>query len=206
MSTGHKLIEFGRQFYDRGWMEGTGGNLSLRMKDKPLEIVITPSGVNKGYLHSDDLITIRNGKPLNSPNGYKPSYETPIHLAIYKAVPWAKAVFHIHPVYAVVLSERYGDPNATRLFRLEWIEILKAMGFGEGQAADVPVLANRQDVARVGEEITRHLRTTRKPVPGFILYNHGLTVWGRDVEEARNHLEVLEYACHLHYKKLNLNQ
>ena len=71
------LVNFGRQFYNRGWMEGTGGNLSVRSGNNPLELIITPSSVNKGYLSTDDLIAVREGRPLNHPKGYAPSYETP---------------------------------------------------------------------------------------------------------------------------------
>jgi methylthioribose-1-phosphate isomerase len=201
------LVDFGRQFYDRGWMEGTGGNLSVKLKADPLEILITPSGVNKGYLSMEDLMTVnaQGVRIANKANALlKPSYETPIHQAIYKACPKASAVFHVHPVYAVVLSSLYGHPQETRTFPVEWIEILKGIGFPEGQSAEFPILANWQDTARVGENITAYLGKTKKPVPGFILYNHGLTVWGKDVEEARNHLEVMEYVYKILYKKLRV--
>jgi methylthioribose-1-phosphate isomerase len=214
------LVDFGRQFYARGWMEGTGGNLSIKHKENPLEILITPSGVNKGYMRVEDLITVKtNMDPGLQPAGMtksasspavvsggptltlKPSYETPIHLAIYKALPDVGAVFHVHPVYAVVLSSLFGHPEETRAFPIKWIEILKGIGFLEGQDAEFPVLANWQDVTRVGADITAYLGRTKKPAPGFILYNHGLTVWGQDVEEARNHLEVMEYVCKIIYKR-----
>ena len=231
-SPAQTLVEFGYQFYSRGWMEGTGGNLSVRLKSDPLEILITPSGMNKGYLRPDHFINVKdNVDPGLRPAGMtekeiasssaitfsssspadvsggpalrlKPSYETPIHQAIYRAVPTAGAVFHVHPVYAVVLSEIYGHPSETRTFPVKWQEILKAMGFQEGQDAEFPIVANWQDVARVGDDITTYLKKTPKPVPGFILYNHGITVWGKDVEEARNHLEVMEYVCKLRYKHL----
>lgn len=237
-SPAQTLVEFGYQFYSRGWMEGTGGNLSVRLKSDPLEILITPSGLNKGYLRPDHFINVKDNvdpglRPAgmtktasspaatpstsspattpstSSPAGVsggptltlKPSYETPIHQAIYRAVPTAGAVFHVHPVYAVVLSEIYGHPSETRTLPVKWREILKAMGFQEGQDAEFPIVANWQDVARVGDDITIYLKKTPKPVPGFILYNHGITVWGKDVEEARNHLEVMEYICKLIYKK-----
>ena len=204
----HSLIDFGRQFYNRGWMEGTGGNLSVKLKADPLEILITPSGLNKGYLATDDLLTV-NAQGFRTTEKAKvnlrPSFETPIHQAIYRAVPRAGAVFHVHPVYAVVLSGLYGHPEETRGFPVKWMEILKAIGFPEGQDAEFPVLANWQDTARVGENITTYLGKTKKPVPGFMLYNHGLTVWGKDVEEARNHLEVMEYVCKILYLKLQTN-
>ena len=50
------LVDYGRQFYERGWMWGTAGNLSVKLKHDPLEIAITPSGVSKGTMKPQDLI------------------------------------------------------------------------------------------------------------------------------------------------------
>ena len=54
------LADIGKQCYDRGWIWGAAGNLSVRLKSAPLEIAITPSGVNKGYLSARDILTIRD--------------------------------------------------------------------------------------------------------------------------------------------------
>jgi len=199
------LVDFGRQFYDRGWMEGTGGNLSVRLTSDPLKIRITPTGVNKGYLQVEDLLDITDKQPAPShAKGHRPSAETAIHLAIYRAVPHAGAVFHVHPVYATVLSATYGHPTETRAFPVEWIEILKGIQFPEGSKAEFPVIANWQTVEKVGDDLAAYLQKTAKPVPGFLIYNHGLTVWGKDVEEARNHLEVMEFVCKVMFRKMQL--
>jgi len=203
------LIEFGRQFYHRGWMEGTGGNLSIRLKGDPLRIQVSPTSVNKGYLQVEDLLEVEDAQPLKvKPNGrnHRPSAETAIHLAIYRAVPEAGAVFHVHPVYATVLSGHFGHPTETRTLPVEWIEILKGIGFPEGSQAEFPIMANWQAVERVGEDVAAYLQKTAKPVPGFLIYNHGLTVWGKDVEEARNHLEVMEFVCKVLFKKNQLSR
>ena len=52
------LLQCGRQFYERRWMWGTSGNLSVKLRQKPLEIAITPSGLNKGSLTPDQLIVL----------------------------------------------------------------------------------------------------------------------------------------------------
>src|ERR1700687_5942097 len=110
------LIDCGRQFYERRWMWGTAGNLSLRLKTEPLEFAITPSGVNKGHLKTEDLITIRNGAAASKGKAdpRPPSAETEIHQAIYRAAPGAGAVFHVHPVYSTLISGFYGHPREKR--------------------------------------------------------------------------------------------
>src|SRR5690242_6842944 len=98
------LVECGRQFYARHWMEGTAGNLSVKTQTEPLEFAISPSGVNKGHLKLDDLLSIRDGKGQPHSKGFVPSAETQIHQAIYESIPEAGAVFHVHPIHATVMS------------------------------------------------------------------------------------------------------
>ena len=90
-------------------MWGTAGNLSIRLKSKPLSIAITPSGLNKGHLDKKDLLTITDEKSsAGFPRGLVPSSETVIHQAVYRAVPGAGAVFHVHPVYSTLISKFHG--------------------------------------------------------------------------------------------------
>src|SRR6185312_14756040 len=108
------LIACAQQFYDRGWMWGTAGNLSVRLKGDPLTIAITPSGLNKGALSVDDLLTVEEGKKSAHVRGHTPSAETAIHLAIYKNIPDAHAAFHVHAMYATLLSGLHGHATERR--------------------------------------------------------------------------------------------
>jgi ribulose-5-phosphate 4-epimerase/fuculose-1-phosphate aldolase len=38
-------------------------------------------------------------------------------------------------------------------------------------------------------------------MPVILIFNHGVTAWGRTPEQAKNHLEILEYVCELLYMK-----
>src|SRR5690348_4864991 len=114
------IVDCGRQFYDRRWMWGTAGNLSVRLKSQPLEIAITPSGLNKGHLTTNDLLTIRDGVAPKHRRGLVPSAETVIHQAVYRAVPEAKAAFHVHPMYSTLISAEYGHPKKIRFLHVDW--------------------------------------------------------------------------------------
>src|ERR1035441_6414657 len=110
------LIDCGRQFYERQWIWGMSGNLSVRLSSQPLSFAITPSGINKGHLSEKDLITIKDtgaaspGAALQmSPKDAVPSSETVIHQAVYRALPGAGAVFHVHPIYSTLISRLHGD-------------------------------------------------------------------------------------------------
>ena len=56
----------------------------------------------------------------------------------------------------------------------------------------VPILENTQDYAALAREVGRLLE--EKPaIHGFLLRRHGLYTWGKDVFEARRHVEILEF-------------
>ena len=62
---------------------------------------------------------------------------------------------------------------------------------------------NHQDVSLIARDIRQYLLDTPKALPVALIYNHGLTGWGRSLEEARNHLEIMDYVCeYLYLKKL----
>lgn len=196
------LVDCGKQFYERRWMWGTSGNLSTRLSSDPLTIAITPSGLNKGHLTTRDLLTIQDGKPLpKHPKGLVPSAETVIHQAVYRAAPGAGAVFHVHPVYSTIISQFYGHPTERRFLTVDWFEMMKGVGVGEEESAEVGIFPNWQDVDRIARDVTDYLKTSSKALPVVLIYNHGLTGWGATPDQARNHLEIMEYVCQYLYLK-----
>ena len=169
--------------------------------DDPLEIAITPSGLNKGHLSVDKLLIVRDeADPKKHPDGLVPSAETIIHQTVYRTLPEAGAVFHVHPVYATLISRYFGDPVKPESFKVEWFEMMKGVGIGEEEMSDVMVLPNWQDVSLIGRDLRAYIESAKtKVLPAVLVYNHGLTAWGRTTEAARNHLEIIEYVCQYLY-------
>ena len=64
---------------------------------------------------------------------------------------------------------------------------------------EVPIFANSQDIADLSSRIRRRFATpewrnpARPPFHGFLLARHGLYTWGRDLAEARRHVEIFEF-------------
>lgn len=56
--TKSELIKVSTSFYQRGWMLGTSGNLSILIEENPLQFLITVSGKDKGELTEDDFILV----------------------------------------------------------------------------------------------------------------------------------------------------
>jgi len=162
----------------------------------PLTIAITPSSLNKGHLAEKDLLTIIEGRSApRHPRGWVPSSEALIHQAVYRAAPGAGAVFHVHPIYATLISSFYGHPREKRMLKVDWFEMMKGLGVGEEESAEVAILPNWQDVSLIARDVTDYLKTSPKALPVVLIYNHGLTGWGTTPDQARDHLEIMEYVC-----------
>jgi L-fuculose-phosphate aldolase len=155
----------------------SGGNLSIR--DETGDVWITPARVDKGSLRREDIVCI---KPDGRVEGlHKPSSEHPFHQAIYKVRPDLGAVVHAHPVALVAFSICRQAPD-TRLFPQAW-HVCGQIGFAPyalpGSAA-------------LGENIARTFAGGANCV---ILENHGVAVGGRDLQEAFQRFETLEFTA-----------
>ena len=94
-----EIVKYGKEITDKGLVNGTDGNISVRMEDV---VVSTPSGWSLGELKADCLsITNVNGDVLSGP---KPTKELPMHLAVYRNREDLNAVVHTHSIYAVTYS------------------------------------------------------------------------------------------------------
>lgn len=184
-----RLAEVGRFFHSRGWVVGTSGNLSAVLSRVPLRIVISASGRDKGALGAQDFLEIdADGGALSA--GGRPSDETPLHLAIV-GERGAGAVLHSHSVWGTLLSDACAGAGGVRLVGWEMLKGLSGVSTHE-HAEWVPILANSQDYPRLSAELTATLRAHASS-HGVLLRGHGLYAWGRDLAEARRHVEVLEF-------------
>ena len=133
------LIAAATHFYQRGWMLGTAGNLSLRAESGGFWI--TASGRHKGALQRDDFVRVGlDAALLETPNpARKPSAETSIHRIIYQQCPDAAAVYHVHSVEANLVSHWH----EAGMLALPPLEMIKAFGVWEATArVSIPVFDN----------------------------------------------------------------
>jgi methylthioribulose-1-phosphate dehydratase len=56
----------------------------------------------------------------------------------------------------------------------------------------LPILENSQDMRELAEKVTTTLRET-PGIHGFLLREHGLYTWGASLQEAKRHVEILEF-------------
>jgi len=192
-----RLRAIGREFHGRGWSLGTSSNYSVVASRAPLELLITVSGKDKSALGPDDFVRVdASGRPCDG-SGRKSSAETLLHCTIAALVPGVGAVLHTHSVWSTLLSG--ADEHAGRV-RIAGYEMLKGL---EGitthdTTAEIPVFANSQDMPTLAAELRERFARLdwsgpRPPHHGFLLARHGLYTWGRTLDEARRHVEILEF-------------
>jgi methylthioribose-1-phosphate isomerase/methylthioribulose-1-phosphate dehydratase len=193
-----ELAVVSRALYGRGWMDGTAGNLSVRLDDD--HALVTASGRSKGELAARDTVpvSIATGAPVATdalpPNGHpRSSAETSIHLALYRALPDCGAVVHAHPPYSTAVAARAAVDGVVRFARFE---IIKGFGLADPSEVHVPVFTNWPHVPDIADDIAKRL-ADGADVPVLLIAHHGATAWGATLEQARNRLECLEALCRL---------
>ena len=184
-----RLAEVGRHAHGRGWALGTSGNFSAVLGEAPLRLAITSSGRDKGRLSAEEILEIGGDGAVLSGSG-RPSAETSLHLAIVRA-RGAGAVLHTHSLWSTLLSEAHAGAGG---LAVEGYEMLKGLA---GVATHVhrewlPIVDNSQDWEAEAPALEARLRRDTAS-HGFLIRRHGLYTWGRDLDEAARHLEVLEF-------------
>jgi methylthioribulose-1-phosphate dehydratase len=192
-----ELAAFSRALYERGWMPGTSGNLSMRLPDQPQKALITASGRDKGELTTQDMVEIDacKGEP-SRPGQLRASAETSIHAAVYRTTQ-AEAVIHVHSPYATVVASRAQLTNTTSLLHIERFELLKGLGLRDPSSTAVAVFPNWPDVPLIAEDVEAYALSATDAPPGLLIADHGITTWGESLAQARNRLECLESVCQL---------
>ena len=192
------LVEACHWIGAKGWAPATGGNMSVREDDQ--WCWLSESGKDKGTLTADDFLQV-DIATHQAPSGRKPSAETGLHTLIYRLLPQANAVLHVHTVNATILSRIEKSAELV----LQGYEMQKSLS-GQTSHLDrvsIALFDNDQDIDALARRI-EHYAAERPLSYGFLLRGHGLTCWGRDVAEARRHLEGLEFLfeCELRLRQL----
>jgi methylthioribulose-1-phosphate dehydratase len=182
------LAGIGRHCYERGWALGTSGNFSAVITRDPLTLAITTSGADKGLLEPGDIVAIDAAGRVVRGSG-TPSAETALHLAVVRA-RGAGAVLHTHSIWSTILSEA-GTNGALTVDGYEMLKGLDGVRTHEHRES-VPIVENTQDWAAAVPRIESLLRQ-HAAAHGFLIRRHGLYTWGRDLAEAKRHVEILEF-------------
>ena len=175
-----ELIKYGRLIYAQNLVMGTGGNISVRVKDK---VYIKASRVSLENSAKEDYneIDLKTGKTICSKGPC--SIEMPMHLACYKARTDIGAVVHTHPIYGTVMGlsgKKVGFVSYEFKLALQ---------------SEVPVISYKEPGSI---ELAEAVRKPIKKHNAVLLKNHGAVVVGKDIKEAVERSIALERACKIY--------
>lgn len=202
------IPELCRQFYNLGWVTGTGGGISMRQGG---DVYIAPSGVQKERIQPDDMFvynedgSVEKSHPHPS-KGFKPSQCTPLFFAAYKHCN-AGAVIHTHSQHAVRATLLYEGDTFT-ITHQEMIKGIRKGCHGERlryfDTLVVPIIQNtthEQDLTEYMEEAIRK----HPEACAVLVRRHGVYVWGKNWIEAKTMSECYDYLFEMAVSMKQLN-
>jgi L-fuculose-phosphate aldolase len=176
-----EIVEVGRWVYERGYVAGYDGNISVRLDNH--RVLSTPTTICKGMMTADDLVIVDyEGKKISGRRNV--TSELAMHLLIYKRRSDAQAVVHAHP------------PTATG-YAAAGIALNKAL------ISEVVLNFGCIPLAAYGTPGTSALSDALLPLVGsydaILMANHGVVTYGPDLLRAFFKMETVE-----HFAKISL--
>ena len=168
------IVEIGKRLYQKGFVASNDGNISVRLSEN--EILITPSGVSKGYMSASDILKVDlEGRVISGT--LKPSSEMKMHLAVYKSRQDVKGIVHAHPQKATAFAvagkacDKIAVPEAV---------------FSIGRVALAEYATPTTD------EVPRSVEKYIGTCDAILLSNHGALTVGKDLFDAYYKMESVE--------------
>lgn len=173
-----------RMMYQQRLVTASDGNVSARLPDGNL--LITPSGVSKGFVTEDQLLVIdRGGRKIEGGEGLRPSSEIQLHLTCYDRRDDIASVMHAHPPTAVAFSIA-----GISLAQCILPEVILSFG-------SIPTATYGTPTTR---DLPDSISGTIETNDAIILERHGSVTVGTSVLDAFFKLEKLEHAAEITYR------
>jgi len=172
-----RICDMGRRMWERGYTDGNGGNLTVRVGDNL--VLCTATLVSKGFMRPEQVgLVDLEGRQLAGT--YKRTSEVNTHIAIMKRQPKAKACCHAHPPHATAYAVAKVTPPTCLIPEAE--VFLGVIGSAEYQTPGTP--ENAEAVGKVGVDHQ-----------AVLMENHGVITWGKDIEDAYWKMENTDAYC-----------
>lgn len=182
------IVEYGKKISTSGLTKGTGGNLSIFHREKGL-IAISPSGIDYFDIQPEDVVVMDiDGNIVEGSK--KPSSEYELHNIFYKNRTDLDAIIHTHTMYATTISCLNWDLPA--------VHYMIALAGKDVRCAEYATFGTK--------ELAENAYEAMKDRRAVLLANHGLLTGAKDLANALNITEEIEYCAELYYRSKSIGE
>ena len=189
-----EVLEANLMLPKHGLVTFTWGNVSGIDRESGL-FVIKPSGVEYDGMTADDMVVVSIETGEKVEGRYKPSSDTPTHLALYREFKEVGGICHTHSRWAVSYAQAgkgiipmgtthgdyfYGEIPCTR--------------------AMTPAEIKGEYELETGNVIIETFKgTDPMSIPAVLVKNHGPFTWGKNAWESVHNAVVLEEVAFMNF-------
>lgn len=183
-----EIVEYGKKLVTSGLTKGTGGNLSIFDREKGL-IAISPTGIDYFDIKLEDVVVLSiDGERVEGDKA--PSSEFEMHRIFYRKRTDMDALIHTHTMYATTI--------ACLNWELPPVHYMIALAGHNVRCAKYATFGTM--------ELAENAFEAMKDRRAVLLANHGLLAGAKDLANAFNITEEIEYCAELYYRTRCIGQ
>jgi L-fuculose-phosphate aldolase len=180
-----------RRMWEAGLCVVSAGNVSRLADAEGRYIAITPTSIPYETMKEEEIAIVETSSRNAIESARRPSYEVPMHLAIYRARTDVGAIVHTHAPFTTTLS----------VLRRPLPPIIDEMviAFGGTIAVSDYSFTGTDDL---GSSVVRGLGDRN----AVILSNHGNVCVGHDLEDALHNAITMEACARVYVQALQIGE
>ena len=182
------IVEYGKKLITSGLTKGTGGNLSIYNREKDL-MAISPSGIDYFKIKAEDVVVL-NLKGEKIDGDKTPSSEYEMHKIFYEKRTDLQAIIHTHTIYATTIACLNWDLPA--------VHYMIALAGPNVRCAEYATYGTK--------ELAENAFKAMENRNAVLLANHGLLAGAKDLANAFNVTEEIEYCAELYYRTKSIGE
>ncbi len=183
------LIEYGKLMLEKNLTKGSGGNLSIFIREENL-MLITPSGIDYYSIKLEDIVVMDlDGNIIEGER--KPSSEYALHSIFYEKREDINAIIHTHSIYASTLATLNWELPASHY-------LIAVSGGNNVRCAPYATFGTM--------ELALNAYQSMKDRYVVFLANHGMIAGGDDLQRAFSKAEEIELCCEIYYRAKSIGE
>ena len=188
LSERNQVVEYGKKLIKSNLTKGTGGNLSLFIREKGV-FCISPSGMDYFETKAEDVVVV--DLEGNIVDGERtPSSEIDMHRLIYKNRVDIDAIIHTHTIFSTTV--------ACLNISLPPVHYMLALAGKDVRCAKYATYGS--------VELAENALKSMEGRNAVLLANHGLLAGGKDLAGAFNTTEEVEYVAELYCRTMAIGK